>query len=143
MVSVNTVQPSLNQEFLRTKKNFKMSLYTLNEKMQSRDLFYIKSNAWKYIWMMKKYIDPWLLYDILWWLKVLCDKLVLTQKKWHSGRPVHKQINNLLALCGLIKNSLHQSTVKLRVLMQGFPVNFKLITCKVYIFFHCNIYMLI
>ena len=28
-------------------------------------------------------------------------------------------------------------------ILQGFPVNFKLITCKVYIFFHCNIYMLI
>ncbi len=27
--------------------------------------------------------------------------------------------------------------------LQGFPVNFKLITCNVYIFFHCNIYMLI
>ena len=25
--------------------------------------------------------------------------------------------------------------------LQGFPVNFKLITYKVYIFFHCNIYM--
>ena len=29
-------------------------------------------------------------------------------------------------------------------ILQGFPVNFlKLITCKVYIFFHCNIYMLL
>jgi hypothetical protein len=28
-------------------------------------------------------------------------------------------------------------------ILQGFPVNFKLIPCKVYIFFHCNIYMLI
>ena len=37
--------------YLRT---FKMSLYTLNEKMQSRGLFCIKSNAWKYIWMMEK-----------------------------------------------------------------------------------------
>ena len=27
-------------------------------------------------------------------------------------------------------------------ILQGFPVNFKLITCKLYIFFHCNIYML-
>ena len=26
--------------------------------------------------------------------------------------------------------------------LQGFPSNFKLITCKIYIFFHCNVYML-
>ena len=26
-------------------------------------------------------------------------------------------------------------------ILQGFPVKFRLITCKVYIFFHCNIYM--
>ena len=54
MVSVSAVQPLLNQELLCTYKNFEMSLYTLNEKMQRRDLFYMKSNAWKYIWMMIK-----------------------------------------------------------------------------------------
>ena len=29
-------------------KNFKMSLYTSHEKMQRRDLFYMKNNAWNY-----------------------------------------------------------------------------------------------
>ena len=43
MVSVSTVQPSLNLEFIS------ISLYTLYEKTQSRDLFYMKSNAWKYV----------------------------------------------------------------------------------------------
>ena len=48
MVSVSTFQPSLNLEFIW------MSLYTLHEKTQSRGLFYMKSNAWKYIWVMEK-----------------------------------------------------------------------------------------
>ena len=45
MVSVSTVQHSLKQEFLCTQKNFKMSLYTLNEKPQKNDLFHMKSNS--------------------------------------------------------------------------------------------------
>ena len=53
MVSVSTVQPSLNQEFLCTYKTFNMSLYTFNEKTQSRGIFYIKSNELKYISMVK------------------------------------------------------------------------------------------
>ena len=45
MVSVINVQTSLNLEFLCTYKNFKVSLYTLHEKTQIKDLFYKKSNA--------------------------------------------------------------------------------------------------
>ena len=49
-----TATPKIGIPRLTYLKTFKMSLYTLNEKTQSRGLFYIKSNAWKYIWMMKK-----------------------------------------------------------------------------------------
>ena len=52
-----------------------MSLYTLHEKTQSRDLFYMKSNAWKYVWMIEKTpVDPRLYNNILWGLKALGDK---------------------------------------------------------------------
>ena len=37
MVSVSTVQPSINLEFLCTDKKLKMSLYTLFEKLKSID----------------------------------------------------------------------------------------------------------
>ena len=45
MVSVSTVQPSLNQELLRTLKNFKMSLYTLHETRKAGTYFIKKSKA--------------------------------------------------------------------------------------------------
>ena len=49
-------------------------MYTLNEKTQRRDLFYMKSNAWKYVYLNdeKTPVDPRPLYDILWGLKALC-----------------------------------------------------------------------
>ena len=37
MVSVSTVQPSINLEFLCTYKNLRMSLYTLFKKTESTD----------------------------------------------------------------------------------------------------------
>ena len=43
MAPVSTVQPSLNQEFLCTHKNFKMSLYTLNEKRKAETYFIWKA----------------------------------------------------------------------------------------------------
>ena len=38
-----------------------MSLYTLNEKTQRRDLFNMKNNAWKYVYLNddKSHVDPW------------------------------------------------------------------------------------
>ena len=48
-------------------------MYIVHEKMQSRDLFYIKSKAWKYTWIIKKtHKDSCLQNDILWGLKALC-----------------------------------------------------------------------
>ena len=59
-----------------------MSLYTLHEKTQSIDLFYMKSNAWKYIWMIEKpHVDPRVYNDILWGLKALGDKQLSNWKK--------------------------------------------------------------
>ena len=40
MVSVSTVQPSINLEFLCTYKYIKMSLYTLHEKAEQRPILY-------------------------------------------------------------------------------------------------------
>ena len=49
-----TATPKIGIPRLTYLKTFKMSLNTLNEKTRSRGLFYMKSNPWKYIWMMKK-----------------------------------------------------------------------------------------
>ena len=51
MVSVSTVQPSLNQEFLSTLKSFKISLYTLNKKRKEETSF-----IWK---VMHESISEW------------------------------------------------------------------------------------
>ena len=49
-----------------------MSLHTLHEKMQSKDIFYVKSKAWNYLNDEKTPVDPRPLNDILWGLKAFC-----------------------------------------------------------------------
>ena len=63
MVSLSTVQPSINLVFLSTDKNLKMPLYTLLKVSESTDF-----QIWKVMheiiaeWW-KTYVDPWSHYD--------------------------------------------------------------------------------
>ena len=59
MVSVGTVQPSINLEFLCYYKNLKMSLYTLFKKYKQSTDFHIEKLCMK-LWLNdeKTHVDP-------------------------------------------------------------------------------------
>ena len=76
MVSVRTVQHSINLEFLCTYKSLKMFLYTLFKKKWNLQIFIYKKLCMKlYLNDEKAHVDPCSHHDIFWGLKALCDML--------------------------------------------------------------------
>ena len=77
IVSVSTVQPSLNQEFLCIEIFFfKIFVHFKWKTAKQRPILYenwcLKANLND----EKAFVDQWLLYDILWGLKALCEIFV-------------------------------------------------------------------